>query len=172
MSVDVEDYFHVEAFASRIPVEEWHSYTPRVERNVGRILDLFGKYQLKATFFVLGWVAQKFPHLSREIAAAGHEIGCHGHAHRRLHIMTPEQFLQDLRKATALLADQVGRPIQSFRAPSFSIVRETLWAYEILSEEGYVFDSSIFPVRHDLYGIPEAERFPHWATSAPNSAVF
>jgi len=172
MSVDVEDYFHVEAFASAIPSTEWHSYIPRVEGNVARILDLFAKYEVRATFFVLGWVAEKFPHLSRNIAAAGHEIGCHGYAHRRLHTMTPRQFQQDLRKATALLSDQVGESIRSFRAPSFSIVRKTLWAYDILSEEGYSYDSSVFPVRHDLYGIPDAQRFPHWTISDRNARIF
>jgi polysaccharide deacetylase family protein (PEP-CTERM system associated) len=172
MSVDVEDYFHVEAFASNILAEEWHSYPPRVDRNVSRILELFAKYRVRATFFLLGWVAEKFPHLSQEIAAAGHEIGCHGYAHRRLHTMTPGQFQQDLRRATALLSDQAGRPIRSFRAPSFSIVRATLWAYDILSEEGYSFDSSVFPVRHDLYGIPDAKRFPHWTTLHQNAGIF
>src|ERR1051325_8347465 len=156
MTVDVEDYFHVEAFASDVRTEHWDSYTPRVERNVNRILELFSKYNVKATFFVLGWVANKFPHLSRKVAGAGHEIGYHGYAHRRLHHMSPSQFRQDLRRATELLPDQVGRPIRCFRAPSFSIVRETTWAIDVLLEEGYSYDSSIFPVRHDLYGIPEA----------------
>ena len=172
MSVDVEDYFHVEAFAADIPSTKWHSYIPRVERNVVRILDLFAEYEVRATFFVLGWVAEKFPHLARKIAAAGHEIGCHGYAHKRLHTMTPRQFQQDLQKATALLSDQVGESIRSFRAPSFSIVQTTLWAYNILSEEGYLYDSSVFPVRHDLYGIPDAQRFPHWTTSDRNAHIF
>jgi polysaccharide deacetylase family protein (PEP-CTERM system associated) len=172
MTVDVEDYFHVEAFASDVPTEHWDSYTPRVERNVYRILDLFSKYDVKGTFFVLGWVADKFPHLSRKIASAGHEIGCHGYAHRRLHHMSPSQFRQDLRRATGLLADQVGGPIRCFRAPSFSIVRETTWAFDVLLEEGYSYDSSIFPVRHDLYGIPEADRFPHWRRSQDTGSIF
>src|ERR1051325_5637824 len=110
MTVDVEDYFHVEAFASQIRPDHWNSYAPRVERNVGRILDIFGKHGVRGTFFVLGWVADKFPHLSKKIASAGHEIGCHGYAHKRLHGLTPKQFRQDLRNATDLLADQVGKP--------------------------------------------------------------
>jgi polysaccharide deacetylase family protein (PEP-CTERM system associated) len=162
MTVDVEDYFHVEAFARVIPTHEWHRFPPRVEQNVSRILELFAKYQVRGTFFILGWVAEKFPWLARKIAAAGHEIGCHGYAHKRLHSMTPDQFQQDVRKATAFLTDQVGRSIGCFRAPSFSIVSETLWALDVLSAEGYSFDSSIFPVRHDMYGIPDAERFAHW----------
>src|SRR5262245_21787003 len=124
MSVDVEDYFHVEAFASKISAEQWKSYTPRVAGNVSRILELFARHQVRGTFFILGWVAERFPHLSQEIAKAGHEIGCHGYGHSRLHIMTPRQFQQDIRKATAILTDQLGRPVRCYRAPSFSIVRE------------------------------------------------
>src|SRR5207249_1873145 len=164
LSVDVEDYFQVEAFASRVRFEEWDFYERRVERNVDRILELFDKYQAKATFFVLGWVAEKIPNLSKRIAKAGHEIGCHGFAHRRLQTLTPDQFRDDLRKATHILNDQVQRPIRSFRAPSFSIVKSTMWALDILAEAGYTFDSSLFPVRHDLYGIPDADRFPSWHT--------
>ena len=172
LSVDVEDYFQVEAFASRVRFEEWDFYERRVERNVDRILELFDKYQAKATFFVLGWVAEKIPNLSKRIAKAGHEIGCHGFAHRRLQTLTPDQFRDDLRKATHILNDQVQRPIRSFRAPSFSIVKSTMWALDILAEEGYTFDSSLFPVRHDLYGIPDADRFPYWHTTPKGNWVF
>jgi polysaccharide deacetylase family protein (PEP-CTERM system associated) len=172
LSVDVEDYFHVEAFASRIRYEQWDSYERRVEYNVNRILEMFDRYQVKGTFFILGWVAERFPHLSRQIAGAGHEIGCHGYAHRRLQTLTPAQFRDDLRRATGLLTDQVQRAVCSYRAPSFSIVKTTLWALDVLGEEGYVFDSSIFPVRHDLYGIPDAERFPHWQMSSQGHRLF
>src|SRR5437588_1014125 len=106
LSVDVEDYFHVEAFAGKIRFEHWDSYKSRVEQNVGRILELFDRYDVKATFYILGWVAEKFPHLSAEIARSGHEVGCHGYAHRRLHTLTPGQFNEDLRRATAILTDQ------------------------------------------------------------------
>src|SRR5262245_24140319 len=123
ISVDVEDYFHVEAFASHIAYDDWNLYKPRVEGNVRRILELFAKRKVHGTFFVLGWVAEKFPHLSREIAAAGHEIGCHGFAHKRLHDNTPEQFRIDLKRATSVLSDQIGKPIRCYRAPSFSIVQ-------------------------------------------------
>lgn len=162
LSVDVEDYFHVEAFTSLIDFGQWDSYATRVERNVFRLLELFDKHGATATFFVLGWVAERFPHLAREIAAAGHEIGSHGYAHQRLMKLTPEQFRADIRRSVACLSDQVQRPIQCYRAPSFSIVKKTFWAFDILAEEGFLFDSSIFPIRHDLYGVPDGERFLHW----------
>ena len=172
LSVDVEDYFHVEAFAAKIRYEQWNSYEHRVEQNVARILELFDKYGARGTFFILGWVAEKFPHLSRQIANAGHEVGCHGYAHRRLQTLTPAQFRDDLRRATTLLTDQVQRPIHCYRAPSFSVVRSTMWAFDVLGDEGYAFDSSVFPVRHDLYGVPDAERFPHWQVSPQGHRLF
>lgn len=172
LSVDVEDYFHVEAFASRIPYEQWDSFKPRVERNVFRTLELFAKYGARGTFFILGWVADRFPHLSREIAAAGHEIGCHGYAHRRIQTLTPEQFREDLRAATDRLMEQVQRPIRCYRAPSFSIVKSTFWAFDILAEEGYWFDSSVFPVRHDLYGVPDGSRIPYWQITEEGNRIF
>jgi polysaccharide deacetylase family protein (PEP-CTERM system associated) len=172
LSVDVEDYFHVEAFASKVRFDDWASYAPRVEQNVARILELFGKYGARGTFFVLGWVAEKFPNVVRDIAAAGHEIGCHGYAHRRLNDLTPADFRADIRRAVALLTDQIQRPIQSYRAPSFSIVPSTMWAFEVLAEEGFRIDSSIFPVRHDLYGVPDAERFPHWQSTTRDLRIF
>jgi polysaccharide deacetylase family protein (PEP-CTERM system associated) len=172
LSVDVEDYFHVEAFADKIRYEHWDSYEHRVEHNVARILGIFDKHRVKGTFFILGWVAETFPHLSRQIAMAGHEIGCHGYAHRRLQTLTPAQFRDDLKRATALLTDQVQRPIHCYRAPSFSVVGSTMWALDVLAEEGYLFDSSIFPVRHDLYGMPEAERFPHWQLGPQGHRLF
>jgi polysaccharide deacetylase family protein (PEP-CTERM system associated) len=172
LSVDVEDYFHVEAFVEKIRHDEWDSYERRVERNVVRILEIFEKYGAKGTFFILGWVAEKFPHLSKQIAMAGHEIGCHGYAHQRLQKLTPNQFREDLRRATGLLADQVQQPIRCYRAPSFSIVKSTLWALDVLGEEGYLFDSSLFAVRHDLYGIPDAERFPYWHTTPAGQRLF
>jgi polysaccharide deacetylase family protein (PEP-CTERM system associated) len=172
LTVDVEDYFHVEAFASKIGYVQWDGYERRVEYNVERILDLFDKYATKATFFILGWVAEKLPHVARQIALAGHEIGCHGYAHQRLHTLTPFQFREDLRRATGLLTDQVQQPVVCYRAPSFSIVRRTMWALDILADEGFRFDSSIFPVRHDLYGVPDAERFPHWLATSKDDLLF
>ena len=126
----------------------------------------------KATFFVLGWVAKKFPRLVEEIASAGHEIGSHGYKHKRLHILTPDEFRHDIKDANAILSDQVQRPIRCYRAPSFSIVRNTMWAFDVLGEEGISLDSSIFPVKHDLYGVPEAKRFPWWQVSTDGHLIF
>jgi polysaccharide deacetylase family protein (PEP-CTERM system associated) len=161
LSIDVEDYFHVEAFASRVSPDNWHTFKPRVETNVCLILDILAKHGSQATFFMLGWVAELLPHLVREIAQAGHEIGCHGHLHRHIHKQTPQQFRQDVCAARNCLMDQIKKPVYCYRAPSFSITKSTLWALDILAEEGFTIDSSIFPVKHDLYGIPNAERFPH-----------
>lgn len=171
LSVDVEDYFHVEAFASVVRAEQWSSLESRVERNVSSLLDLFAKHSTTATFFVLGWVADRFPHLARRIADAGHEVGSHGYAHQRLTRLKPEQFRADLRRSIASLTDQIQRPIRSYRAPSFSVVKPTLWAFDILGEEGIMQDSSIFPVRHDLYGVPDAERFLHWRTASSGMRI-
>ena len=172
LTVDVEDYFQVEAFAPYIPYDTWDQYTPRVEQNVVRILDLFQRHKVRATFFVLGWVARRFPGLVRRIAAAGHEIGCHGFAHRRLHYLDRSEFRADIRNARLCLMDAVQQPIFCYRAPSFSIVQNTLWAFDILAEEGFLYDSSVFPVRHDLYGMPDSERFPHWRLTANGNAIF
>jgi polysaccharide deacetylase family protein (PEP-CTERM system associated) len=161
LSIDVEDYFHVEAFASAISPADWHTFQPRVEKNVDNILRILDKYQVKATFFILGWVAESFPFLAPRIASAGHEIGCHGYGHRHIQKQTPDQFREDIRTACRRLTEQTQQAIVCYRAPSFSITASTLWALDILAEEGFRIDSSIFPIRHDLYGIPEAKRFPH-----------
>jgi polysaccharide deacetylase family protein (PEP-CTERM system associated) len=172
LTVDVEDHFHVEAFAKHISQDQWDLHESRVVRNVTRILELFARHEAKGTFFMLGWVAKKFPGLSRQIAAAGHEIGCHSFAHQRLQGMTPEQFRIDLRKATRYLEDQIQRPIRCYRAPSFSIVKNTFWAFDILAEEGYNIDSSVFPVRHDLYGVPDGQRFPYLQKTGSGNRIF
>jgi polysaccharide deacetylase family protein (PEP-CTERM system associated) len=172
LSVDVEDYFQVEALASSISYAQWDSYELRVESNVALILELFAKYDVTATFFVLGWIAKKLPHLCRRIAGAGHEIGCHGYAHTRLHKLTANEFRADIRDAVSLLADQVQRPILCYRAPSFSIVHSTMWALDVLVEEGFEIDSSVFPVRHDVYGVPDAPRFPHWQITPAGNRIF
>ena len=162
LSIDVEDYFHVEAFAARVSPSDWRTFTPRVERNVDLILEILAGHQSRATFFVLGWIAELFPRLVRRIADAGHEIGCHGYAHQHIQRQSPEIFRQDVRTASLCLMDQVQKPVHCYRAPSFSITHSTLWALDVLAEEGFKIDSSIFPVKHDLYGIPDADRFPHW----------
>ena len=159
--MDVEDYFHVEAFASSISPKDWSGYELRVENNVERILELFSRHKVKATFFILGWVAERSPRLAGRIAYAGHEIGCHGYAHQHIQRQSPDEFREDLRRARRILMDQTGQPVQCYRAPSFSITNKTLWALDILAEEGFTIDSSIFPARHDLYGIADAPRFLH-----------
>ena len=160
LSVDVEDYFHVEAFADRIQFDQWATFSSRVRRNCDRILDLFEKHGWRATFFVLGWVAEREPALLRDIAKAGHELGCHSYAHRRVFSLQPEEFRDDVRRARGLIEDAAGVRVLGYRAPTFSIVRRNLWALEILADEGFLYDSSIFPIRHDLYGYPEFPRFP------------
>ena len=160
ISVDVEDYFHAEAFADRITPESWQNFPPRVVDNTRRVLDLFSRAGVKATFFILGWVADREPSLVREIVDAGHEVGCHSFWHRRLWRMTPAEFREDTRRALDVIQDACGRKVVGYRAPTFSLVRKSLWAVEILAEEGFVYDSSVFPIHHDLYGMPEAPRFP------------
>ncbi len=161
LSVDVEDYFHVEAFADRIRPETWPQFPCRVVQNTHRVLELFDQAGAHATFFVLGWVAEKEPALVREILAAGHEVACHSHMHRRVFTMTPREFREDLCRARRAIEDAGGERVLGYRAPTFSIRQESLWALEILAEEGFLYDSSVFPVKHDLYGMPRAPRFPY-----------
>ncbi len=161
MTVDVEDYFHVSAFASSIRQDDWDSYECRVERNTSRILDLFDHFGISGTFFTLGWVAERYPQLVREIAARGHEVACHGYSHRLVYDQSPSEFRQETARAKAVLEDLVQAPILGYRAASYSIVGRSVWALDSLVELGFVYDSSIFPVRHDRYGIPDARRDPH-----------
>ena len=172
LSVDVEDYFHVEAFASCISPHDWDFYTPRVVQNTIKVLELFEKNKVQATFFILGWVAERFPKLIRQIAAAGHEIGCHGFAHQLIGRQTPEHFRLDIRKAKDLLTNEIQKDVICYRAPSFSIIQKTQWAVRILAEEGFKIDSSIFPVNHDLYGMPNAPRFPYWHASENGCSLY
>jgi polysaccharide deacetylase family protein (PEP-CTERM system associated) len=158
LSVDVEDYFHVEAFADRIRPDTWEQYPSRVVDNSRRVLDLFASAGVQGTFFILGWVAERFPHLVREIQAAGHELGCHSYLHQCIWRLTPEQFRSDTRRALSAIQDAGGVAVTGYRAPTFSVVPRTLWALEILMEEGLQYDSSVFPVRHDVYGMPAAPR--------------
>jgi len=161
ITVDVEDYFHVQAFARVISRSDWDRYPTRVERNTLRLIEMFASRQVRATFFVLGWVAERFPTLVQAICKAGHRIGCHGYAHRVIYEGNEMDFRNDIRRARQVLEDIAGIPVVSSRAPSYSITSETLWAFEILGEEGFQFDSSIFPIVHDNYGIPNAPRFPY-----------
>lgn len=161
VSVDVEDYFHVNAFKRVVDRRDWGSWPQRVADNTGRVLDLLEEHGVRATFFVLGWVAKRQPALVREIVRRGHEIASHGYGHELLFEIGPAGFKSDLRESRLLLEDLSGERIKGYRAPSFSITRQSLWALDILLEEGFVYDSSIFPIRHDVYGIPDANPFPH-----------
>ena len=160
LSVDVEDYFQVEAFKSVVDRASWDSQPARVADNTVRVLELFGAAHAHATFFVLGWVAKAFPDIVRQIVANGHELASHGFGHENLHSLTPVQFREDVRKAKGILEDISGTPVCGYRAPTFSIGRNNWWAYDILREEGYAYSSSIYPIAHDLYGIPDAPRGP------------
>ena len=161
LTIDVEDYYQVSAFESIVPLADWERYESRVEKNTHRILDLLDAHTTTATFFVLGWVAERHPRLIRTLVARGHEVASHGYAHRRVYTQTPEQFRTETRRSKCLLEDTLGQPIRGYRAASYSITRHSLWALDVLREEGFVYDSSIFPIRHDLYGIPSHPRFCH-----------
>ncbi len=162
MTVDVEDYFQVSAFEKVIERSQWEKLVPRVEDNTQRILDLFADKNVKSTFFTLGWVAERYPDLIRRIVAEGHELACHGYEHIRVTEQTPEQFRQDIRKAKKLLEDIAGCEVKGYRAASYSINKANQrWAHEILSEAGFQYSSSVYPVKHDLYGIPDAPRFAY-----------
>ncbi|MFP4079874.1 MAG: XrtA system polysaccharide deacetylase [Ectothiorhodospira sp.] len=159
MTVDVEDYFQVSAFESHISRGAWDELPHRVEGNVDRILQLFADHGVQATFFYLGWIARRYPGLLRRTRDAGHEIASHGWSHIRATEQTQEAFRQDVTRTRALLEDTVGTPVQGYRAASYSIGRDNLWALDLLQEAGYRYSSSIYPVHHDLYGMPEAPRF-------------
>jgi polysaccharide deacetylase family protein (PEP-CTERM system associated) len=161
LSVDVEDYFQVSAFDRVVSRETWSAFDSRVAANTHRLLDLFDETGVKATFFTLGWVAAHHTELVREVAARGHEIASHGYHHQLVYMLTPAQFREDVRASKRILEDLSGQQVLGFRAPSFSIVNSSLWALDVLIEEGYVYDTSIFPIRHDRYGIPDAPRHIH-----------
>ena len=161
MSVDVEDYFHVQAMAGRVPRSTWDERESRVFANTRRTLQLFADHNVRATFFTLGWVAKRFPGLVRDTVDAGHELASHGFDHFRVDEQTPDEFRSDIRRTKALLEDIGGVRVTGYRAASFSVGKATPWAHKILAEEGYRYSSSIFPIRHDLYGMPQAPRFPY-----------
>jgi polysaccharide deacetylase family protein (PEP-CTERM system associated) len=161
LTFDVEEYFHAEAFARVLRPEEWPTLESRVTRSTERLLDILDRERVRATFFVLGWVAERHPALVREIASLGHEIACHGYGHRMIQHLSRPEFERDVTRAKRALEDVVGRPVLGYRAPTFSIMRATLWSLDVLVEAGFRYDSSIFPVVHDRYGIPDAPRFPH-----------
>jgi polysaccharide deacetylase family protein (PEP-CTERM system associated) len=158
MSVDVEDYFHVSVFDGLVPRSAWADLESRVVANTERLLEIFDDFDVRATFFVLGWVADRYPPLARQIVERGHEIASHGYAHRLVYDQTLAAFREDVRRAKRVIEDVSGAEVGGYRAPSFSVTPRSLWALEILIEEGYWYDTSIFPVRHDRYGIPPSPR--------------
>jgi polysaccharide deacetylase family protein (PEP-CTERM system associated) len=161
LTIDVEDYYHVSAFERCVRRDGWDAFEPRVEMTTRRLLDVLAAEGVRATFFVLGWVAQRCPGLVRAIRDAGHEVGCHSYSHRLVYDQTPREFRDDLRRALDMLQDALGEPIRAYRAPSFSITDRSVWALDILAEEGIHIDSSIYPTHHDRYGMPGAPLGPH-----------
>jgi polysaccharide deacetylase family protein (PEP-CTERM system associated) len=161
LTIDVEDYYQVSAFESVVRFEDWSRYESRVERNTHRLLELLDEHRTKATFFVLGWVAERCPKLIRGIAERGHEVASHGYSHRLVYLQTPEAFRDETRRSKKLIEDAAGCPIEGYRAASYSITRKSLWALRILEEEGFLYDSSIYPIHHDRYGLPDFPRFCH-----------
>ena len=161
LTVDVEDYFQVSALAPFIARDRWDSIPCRVEANVDRLLNRFADNHAKATFFTLGWIAERYPQVVRRIVADGHELASHGYGHQRASELSREAFAQDVTRANRILEDIAGVPVIGYRAPSFSIGTDNLWAFDVLKEAGYVYSSSVYPVQHDHYGMPDAPRFPY-----------
>lgn len=160
LTIDVEEHFQVAAFEDIITPNTWSDHGSRVVKNTRLILELLKKYHTKATFFIVGWTAERAPELVREIMHHGHEIGCHSYLHRKIYDLTPEEFRKDTIKAKDILEQITGKSIAGYRAPSYSITKKSLWALNILKELGFEYDSSIFPILHDNYGIPDAPRYP------------
>jgi len=165
MTVDVEDYFHVAALSEVIRKTDWDQLESRVEGSTRRLLNMYAESGIHATFFVLGWVARRSPGLIREIHAAGHEVACHGMTHDLIYSQAPEVFAQETREAKAVLEDLISAPVLGYRAASWSITRKSLWALDVLQDAGFAYDSSVFPIRHDRYGVPGASRWPGLLTT-------
>lgn len=191
LTIDLEDYFQVHAFSRVIRYEDWDKFGCRIERNTDRLLDILNvvtqnskldhsityslnnslTQRVKATFFVLGWIAERYPGLVRRIQKEGHEIACHGYAHQLVYTQSRDEFRQDIKRAKSILEDITGSEVIGYRAPSYSITNKSQWAFEVLVEEGFKYDSSIFPIRHDFYGMPDAPRFPFVVSLSGNSNV-
>lgn len=167
MTVDVEDYFHVAALSGSIKRNTWDKLASRVEKNTDELLDIFDAASVSATFFVLGWVAERYPGIVKSICDGGHELACHGYSHQLIYKQSPKVFADETRKAKAILEDVSGRSVRGYRAASYSITAQSIWALDILLDAGFEYDSSIVPVAHDLYGFAGAEVFPHRLT-VPN----
>ena len=171
LTFDVEEYFHAEAFAGVLRPDEWPTLESRVVDTTERLLDILDYTGVRATFFILGWVAERQPALVRDIAARDHEVACHGYGHRMIQHLTRQEFAADVARAKAALEAVSGRPVIGYRAPTFSVMRETLWSLDVLCEAGFRYDSSIFPIVHDRYGIPDAPRFPHRLRTASGAEI-
>lgn len=171
LTVDVEDYFHVSAFADAIDRKDWDGHPLRVAGNTRRLLDLFESREIRATFFVLGWVAQRVPQLVQEIATRGHEVACHGYSHQLVYNQSPELFRRETQDSKRLLEDITGLPVRGYRAASYSITEQSRWALDMLAEAGFAYDSSIFPVRHDRYGMPGTPEHPYRLTTGNGNAL-
>lgn len=171
LTIDVEDYFHVAALAKSIPTSKWDSLECRVEKNTDKLLELFASKNVKATFFTLGWVAERYPQIVKNIAAAGHEVASHGYSHQLIYSQTPKVFKEETHKSKVILEDITQQEIIGYRAASYSITNQSKWALDILCELGFKYDSSIFPVKHDLYGIPGSPRWPYNLTTDKNNSI-
>jgi polysaccharide deacetylase family protein (PEP-CTERM system associated) len=172
MTVDVEEYFTVQALDSVVPRDRWPAQPLRADEQTRRLLDLFESHGIKATFFVLGWVADRHRTLVKEIHDRGHEVAAHSYWHRLVFEMTPDEFREDVRRVRDLLEEITGAKVTGYRAPTYSVTRASLWAHEILAEEGFVYSSSIFPIVHDRYGIPDWGRFPSRVELAGGKSIY
>jgi polysaccharide deacetylase family protein (PEP-CTERM system associated) len=161
LSVDLEEYFQIHALSDVVAVNTWDTFATAANENTRKILDLFDEASVSATFFCLGWIAERDRPLIREIHARGHEIACHGHLHQLISTQTPDSFREDVSRAKSILEDCTGARVLGYRAPTYSITARTLWALDVLEDLGFSYDSSIFPIYHDNYGIPDAPRHPH-----------
>ncbi len=171
LTIDVEEYFQVEALAQRVDRAEWDRLESRVASQTHRLLDHFARRGVHATFFTLGWVARRHPDLVRRIVSEGHELASHGDAHRMITQMSPAEFRADIRRAKATLEDLAGVPVLGYRAPTFSVVRDTLWALDVLRDEGFAYDASVYPIVHDRYGIADFPRHPHRIAEGPGQGL-
>ena len=170
-TVDVEDYFQVSAFENDVKRSEWDSMESRVSRNTDIILNLLSENNIKGTFFVLGWVAERYKHIVKKIDMEGHEVACHGYSHKLIYNQTISEFKEETVKAKEILEDIIQKPVYGYRAASYSITNDSLWALDVLADAGFKYDSSIFPVTHDRYGISDAQEFPHLITGPSGSKI-
>ena len=161
LTIDVEDYFQVENFKKVVKFSDWERHESRVAQNTEKMLEILTGTDAKATFFVLGWVGERYPRLVEKIHQAGHEVACHGYAHQLIYTQSKEEFRADLKKSKIILEDIIKEPVLGYRAPTYSITKESIWALDILMEEGFKYDSSVFPARRAKGGLPEAECYPH-----------